>query len=217
MAICLSPFTNYTIRRMLHEHVESLTDIKAHSLRVSETVNLDQLLLKLYPKKFIATAKVHNLEMLTVLYQKASANRSANLQGQSELRRRIFHILGIRFGVNETSTPPIIPETTELMFQFFSKGKMRDGLCLDGKMYGKVETATMPQREDLEEISLMFSEQKIPCVITVTADHYSLWILIRSPAYMVYLKQGLLPVEKALALHSELNRFKQANLPSKKR
>lgn len=212
MAICLSPFTNYTIRRMLHEHVESLTDIKANSLRVSETVNLDQLLLKLYPKKFIATAKVHNLEMLTVLYQKASTNRSANLNAQSELRRRIFHILGIRFGVNGTSTPPIIPETTELMFQFFSKGEMRDGLCLDGKIYGKVETAMMPERGELEEISLMFSEQKIPCVITVTADHYSLWILLRSPAYMVYLKQGLVPVKKALALHSSLCRFKQAKV-----
>jgi hypothetical protein len=212
MAICLSPFTNYTIRRMLHEHIESLTDIKAHSLRVSETVNLDQLLLKLYPKKFVATSKVHNLEMLTVLYQKASVNRSANLNAQSELRRRIFHILGIRFGVNETSTPPIIPETTELMFQFFSKGEMRDGLCLDGKMYGKVATAIMPQRDELEEVSLMFSEQKISCLITVTADHYSLWILLRSPAYMVYLKQGLVPVKKALALHSSLCRFKQAKL-----
>ena len=216
MAICLSPFTNYTIRRMLHEHVESLTDIKANSLRVSETVNLDQLLLKLYPKKYIATAKVHNLEMLTALYQKASTNRSANLQGQSELRRRILNILGIRFEVNQASIPPIIPETTELLFQFFSKGEMRDGLCLDGKIYGKVETATMPEREELEEISLMFSEQKIPCVISVTADHYSLWILLRSPAYMLYLKQGLLPVKKALSLHSALSRFNQANLPSKK-
>ena len=209
MSICLSPFTNYTIRRMLHEHVESLTDIQAQSLRVSETVNLDRLLLKLYPKKFIATAKFHDLEMLTVLYQKASANRSANLQGQVELRRRIFHILGIRFGVNETFMPPIIPETAESLFQFYNNGEMRDGLCLDGKMYGKVETATMPQRQELDEIALMFSEQKIHCVITVTADHYSMWILLRSPAYAVYLKQGLVPVKKALALHSSLARFKK--------
>ncbi|MCY7282589.1 MAG: hypothetical protein LH679_03940 [Cyanobacteria bacterium CAN_BIN43] len=212
MSICLSPFTNYTIRRMLHEHVESLTDIQAHSLRVSETVNLDRLLLKLYPKKFIATAKFHDLEMLTVLYQKASANRSANLQGQVELRRRIFHILGIRFGVNETFMPPIIPETAESLFQFYNNGEMRDGLCLDGKMYGKVQTATMPQRQELDEIALMFSEQKISCVITVTADHYSMWILLRSPAYAVYLKQGLVPLKKALTLHSSLCRFKQAKL-----
>jgi hypothetical protein len=197
---------------MLHEHVESLTDIQAHSLRVSETVNLDRLLLKLYPKKFIATAKFHDLEMLTVLYQKASANRSANLQGQVELRRRIFHILGIRFGVNETLIPPIIPETAESLFQFYNNGEMRDGLCLDGKMYGKVQTATMPQRQELDEIALMFSEQKISCVITVTADHYSMWILLRSPAYAVYLKQGLVPLKKALTLHSSLCRFKQAKL-----
>jgi hypothetical protein len=197
---------------MLHEHVESLTDIQAHSLRVSETVNLDQLLLKLYPKKFVATAKFHDLEMLTVLYQKASANRSANLQGQVELRRRIFHILGIRFGVDDTFMPPIIPETAESLFQFFNHGEMRDGLYVDGKMYGKVQTSTMPQRQELDEIALMLSEQKIPCVITVTADHYSLWILLRSPAYAVYLKQGIVPLKKALTLHSSLCRFKQAKL-----
>lgn len=212
MSICLSPFTNYTIRRMLHEHVESLTDIQAHSLRVSETVNLDQLLLKLYPKKFIATSKFHDLEMLTVLYQKAGDKRSANLQGQVELRRRIFHILGIRFGVDDTSMPLIIPETAENVFQFFNNGEMRDGLCLDGKMYGKVETARMPQRQELDEIARMFSEQKIPCVITVTENHYSVWILLRSPAYSVYLKQGTVPVKKALALHLSLCRFKQAKL-----
>ena len=209
MTICLSPFTNYTIRRMLHEHVESLTDTQANSLRVSETVNLDQLLLKLYPKKFVATAKFHDLEMLTVLYQKASANRSANLQGQVELRRRIFHILGIRFGVNETLMPPIIPESAESLFQFFNHGEMRDGLYVDGKMYGKVQTTTMPQRQELDEIALMLSEQKIPCIITVTKDHYSIWILLRSPAYAVYLKQGIVPLKKALTLHSSLCRFKK--------
>ena len=212
MAICLSPFTNYTILRKLHEHVESLTDTQANSLRVSETVNLDRLLLKLYPKKFIATAKFHDLEMLTVLYQKASANRSANLQGQVELRRRIFHILGIRFGVNETFIPPIIPETAESLFQFFNNGEMRDGLYVDGKMYGKVQTATMLQRQELDEVALMFSEQKIPCVITVTSDHYSMWVLLRSPAYAVYLKQGIVPLKKALTLHSSLCRFKKVKL-----
>lgn len=212
MAICLSPFTNYTIRRMLHELVESLTDTQANSLRVSETVNLDRLLLKLYPKKFIATAKFHDLEMLTVLYQKASANRSTNLQGQVELRRRIFHILGIRFGVDETFMPPIIPETAETLFQFFSNGEMRDGLHIDGKMYGKVQTATMLQRQELDEISLMFSEQKIPCVITVNSDHYSMWILLRSPAYAAYLKQGVVPLNKALALHSSVCQIKKVKL-----
>ena len=210
MTIYLSPFTNYTIRRMLQEHVESLNELQTLSLKVSETVNLEQLLLKLYPRKFIATSKVRDLEMLTVLYQKASAKRSDNLQAQTELRRRIFHILGIRFGVNEILTPPIIPETPELLFQFFSQGEMRDAMRIDGKTYGKVETATMRQRPKLYQMALAFSEQKIPCIITTTPDHYSLWILIRSPAYGVYLKQGLVPVEKALVLHSALCRFKQA-------
>ena len=108
--------------------------------------------------------------------------------------------------------PPIIPETAESLFQFFNNGEMRDGMCLDGKMYGKVQTATMPERQELDEIALMFSEQKISCVITVTTDHYSMWILLRSPAYAVYLKQGIVPLKKALTLHSSLCRFKKVKL-----
>jgi len=199
---------------MLHEHVERLSYIQAQSLKVSETVNLDRLLMQLYPKKFIAAAKVHNLEVLTALYQKASANRSANLNAQVELRRRIFHILGIRFGVNETFIPLIIPEPVESLFQFYRQGEMRDGLCLIGKIYGKVQTAPLPKGSELDEITLMFSEQKISYVITITADSYSLWVLVRSPVYATYLKQGLAPIKRALVLHSALRRFKQAKSTS---
>ncbi len=193
---------------MLHDHVGKQTDIQAQSLNVSETVNLDRLLLQLYPKKFVATAKVHNLEVLTALYQKASVNRSTT--AQAELRRRIFHILGIRFGVDETFMPSIVPEAAQTLFQFYSEGAMLDGLCRAGKIYGKVETAPLPTRSSLDQISLMFSEQKISCVITVTTHSYSLWLPLRSPVYAIYLKQGIAPIKKALALHSSLCRFKQA-------
>jgi hypothetical protein len=206
----LSPFTNYTIRRMLQDHVESLSHIQARSLHVSETVSLDRLLSTLYPKKFVAISKVHHLEMLTELYRGAVASGRNNLSNQTELRRRIFQILGIRFGVNEEMTPPILPETKVTPFIFFAEGELRDGMSLKTKMYGKIESAVVSDRPRLYQMAILLSEQKIPCIITMTQEKYSLWVLLRSPVYSAYLKQGLTPVKKALVLHSALCRFKQA-------
>jgi hypothetical protein len=211
----LSPFTNYTIRRMLQDHVESLSHIQARSLHVSETVSLDRLLSTLYPKKFVAISKVHHLEMLTDLYRGAVASGRNNLANQTELRRRIFQILGIRFGVNGEMTPPIIPETKVTPFIFFAEGGLRDGMSLKTKMYGKIESAVLCDRPHLYQMAILLSEQKIPCIITTTPEQYSLWVLLRSPVYNAYLKQGLTPVKKALKVHSALCRFKQARFAVK--
>jgi hypothetical protein len=211
----LSPFTNYTIRRMLQDHVESLSEIQARSLHVSESISLDRLLSTLYSRKFIVISKVHHLEMLTELYRRALVSGRNNLSNQAELRRRIFQILGIRFGVNEVMMPPIVPETKGACFQFFGAGELRDGMSLGGKIYGLVESAVMRDRPYLYQIALAFSEQKIPCIITTSQEKYSLWVLLRSPVYNTYLKQGLTPVKKALVLHSALCRFKQARFAVK--
>lgn len=211
----LSPFTNYTIRRMLQDHVESLSEIQARSLHVSESVSLDRLISSLYPKKFVAISKVHHLEMLTALYQSAKFPTSNYHVVRDELRRRIFQILGIRFGVSEVMTPPIVPLIKGTSFQFFGEGTLRDGLSLGNKMYGKIESATMRDRPHLYQIAIALSEQKIPCVITTSSEDYSLWVLLRSPVYGLFLKQGLAPVQKALVLHSALCRFKQARFAVK--
>lgn len=206
----LSPFTNYTIRRMLQDHVESLSEVQARSLHVSESVSLDRLLSTLYPKKFIAISKVHHLEMLTTLYRSSIISRNKNHSVQNELRHRIFQILGIRFGVNEVMTPPIVPLTKVTTFQFFGESQLRDGMALGSKMYGKIESSTLRDRPHFYQIAIAFSEQKIPCVITTSQETYCLWVLLRSPVYNAYLKQGLTPIKKALTLHSALCRFKQA-------
>lgn len=211
----LSPFTNYTIRRMLQDHVESLSEIQARSLHVSESVSLDRLLSSLYPKKFVARSKVHHLEMLTTLYRSAIKAHNTNHSLQNELRHRIFQILGIRFGVTEARNPPIVPITQGTPFQFFAGSALQDGISIGGKMYGKIESAVMRDRPYLYQIAIALSEQKIPCIITTSQETYDLWVLLRSPIYNVYLKQGIAPVKKALVWHSALCRFKQAKFAVK--
>lgn len=211
----LSPFTNYTIRRMLQDHAESLSEIQARSLHVSESFSLDRLISNLYPKKFVVISKVHHLEMLTNLYQQSLKSQYNHHAIRDELRYRIFQILGIRFGISEIMTPPIIPLEKGRTFQFFGQEMLRDGISFGGKMYGKIESVSMRDRPHLYQIAIVLSEQKIPCLITTSSEDYSLWVLLRSPIYNIFLKQGLDPIKKALTLHSALCRFKQAKFTVK--
>ncbi len=206
----LSPFTNYTIRRMLQDYVENLSEVQARSLHVSECISLDRLISSLYPKRFVAISKVHHLEMLTVLYRQVLTSGRDNASEEVELRRRILGILGIRSGDSAVMMPPIVPLVQATPFKFYSENNLRDGMFFNGKIYGKIEAATLNERPHLYQVATALSEQKIPCIITTAQEHYSLWVLLRSPVYTLYLKQGLAPVKKALVLHSALCRFKQA-------
>jgi hypothetical protein len=200
---------------MLQDHVESQSDIQALSLHVSDTMSLDRLLSNLYPKKFVAISKVHHLEMLTELYRRAEISNRKDLSNQAELRRRIFQILGIRFGMNDTTMPPIVPESTVTAFMFFAGSQLRDGMSLGSKKYGRIESVALCDRPYLYQIAMLLSEQKIPCIITMTEEKYSLWVLLRSPIYNTYLRQGLTPIKKALVVHSALCRLKQAKFAVK--
>lgn len=206
----LSPYANYEIRRLLKEHVDSVSVIQARSLRVSESVNITQLLQKLYPRKFELISRVRHLELLMDLYQQASNNRSLQQLAQIELKQRIFRILGIRFGVNEVVMPSIAQESDLRLCPFFAKGEVREGMVYQEKFFGKVYQAKVGSCTEMYRLAMIIGEQGFPCLMTTTTESYSLWVGLRSPVYAVFLKGGIESMRRALALHSVLCGFKQA-------
>lgn len=210
----LSVAANYEIRRMLKEHVDSVSVIQSRALSVSESVNLNLLLRKLYPRRFEIASKVRNLELLAEIYRqvsgKVSGNRSSLRMARSEVKRRIFQILGIRFGVSEVTLPPVVVEGEVRLFPFFGEGAMRDAMTHEHKFYGKIARATVGDCARLYQLGIVLAEQGLPCVITTSPEFYSLWVGLRSPVYAVFLKDGIGAMRRALALHSVLCRFKQA-------
>lgn len=208
----LSPYANYEIRRMLKEHVESVSVVQARSLRVSESVNIDHLLKKLYPRKFEMVSRVRNLETLMELYRQVSGNRALRQSAQAELKRRVFQILGIRFGVTEVMMPSIVLADEVRRFPFFAVGEVREGMSYQDRFFGKVDEARVGSCLQLYQLALVFAEQGLPCLITTSPESYCLWVGLRSPVYAVFLKGGTVAIRRALALHSVLCRFKQAKL-----
>ena len=206
----LSVAANYEIRRMLKEHVDSVSVIQSRALSVSESVNLNVLLRKLYPRRFEIASKVRNLELLAEIYRQVSGNRSSLRMARSEVKRRIFQILGIRFGVSEVQLPPMVLESEVQLFPFLSEGEMREAMMHQHKYYGKIIQAMVGDCSKLYQLGIVLAEQGLPCVITTSEEFYSLWVGLRSPVYAVFLKDGIGAMRRALALHSVLCRFKQA-------
>ena len=206
----LSVAANYEIRRMLKEHVDCVGVAQSRSLRVSESVNLNHLLMKLYPRKFEVRSKVRNLEILADLYRQASGNRSSRQTAQAELCRQIFRILGIRFGMDEVRMPSIVSETEVDLVPFFCGGQVREGLLYHHKFYGKIDLVKLDDCAEFHQLSIVMAEHEVPCLITRSPDSCSLWVGLRSPVYTVFLKDGIGAMRRALALYSVLCRFKQA-------
>lgn len=206
----LSPYANYEIRRMLKEHVESVSDIQARSLRVSESVNINHLLKKLYPRKFEVVSRIRNLETLMVLYRQVSGNQAVHKVAQAELKRRIFQILGIRFGVTEVVMPSIVLEREVRMFPFFAGGEVRSAMSYQDRFFGQIDEARVGSCSQLYQLALVLAEQGLSCLITTSPECYRLWVGLRSPVYGVFLKGGTGAIRRALALHSVLCQFKQA-------
>ena len=206
----LSVVANYEIRRMLKEHVDSVSVIQARALSVSESVNLNLLLRKLYPRRFEIASKVRNLELLAEIYRQVSGTQSSLKMARSEVKRRIFQILGIRFGVSEVMLPPMVLESSVGLFPFFGEGEMREAMMHQHKYYGKIIQATVGDCAALYQLGIVLAEQGLPCVITTSEESYRLWVGLRSPVYAVFLKDGIGAMRRALALHSVLCRFKQA-------
>ena len=208
----LSVAANYEIRRMLKEHVESVSVIQSRALSVSESVNLNLLLRKLYPRRFEIVSKVRNLELLTEIYRQVSGNRSSLRTARSEVKRRILQILGIRFGVSEVNLPLVVLESEVKLVPFFGEGAVRDAMTHRHKSYGRIVQATVGDCSKLYQLGIVLAEQGLPCVITTSPEFYSLWVGLRSPVYAVFLKDGIGAMGRVLALHSVLCRFKQAKL-----
>lgn len=206
----LSPSANYEIRRMLKEHVASVSVIQARALRVSESVNINTLLMKLYPRKFEVVLRVQKLELLAELYRQVSGSRSLQTSAQAELRRRIFQILGIRFGVSEVEIPLIVAQADVGVVPFFAAGEVREAMVYRQRFYGKIDQARVGDCFQLYQLALVLAEKGLPCVMTTSPQFYGLWVGLRSPVYGVFLRDGVGAIRRALTLHSVLCRFKQA-------
>lgn len=204
----LSPYTQYLLRRLLqHPAQTTASNLATPSVRIDANIDLNQLLCKLYPRKFVAISKANQIEQLVRLYQQFSAQSLVDPELQDELRNRIFHILGLHLEDKSVNLPPLVPEGETHGFRFFYADQIREGLYIEDKLYGLLLTTESFDRLSLYQLAWLLSEQKIACVLTYSPIRQALWVPVRSPVYQVFVQQGRYPLEKVLTLYRLLHRF----------
>lgn len=202
----LSPYTQYSLRRLLQ--ASSMEPNPASpSLRIDANIDLNHLLCKLYPRKFVAISKANQLERLVKLYQQLTPHSPSDQVIQTELRHRIFHLLGLHLDDTAVNLPPLLQEEKAQGFRFFYADQIREGIYVDGKLYGMLVTTENFDRLSLYQIAWVLSEQGMGCVLTYSKARQALWVPVRSPVYHVYVQQGSYPLEKVLELYRLLRRF----------
>lgn len=206
----LSPFAQYCIRKLLRQDIEALTSLltsEAGNHWLSEA-SLEKILNNLYLNPTKATAKVSELELLTKLYQDLEKAKSDEAT-LTEIKRRIFQLLGFQTTPNLPSNLPlIVPASRVAPFRFYHNGKIRDGMHYEHEIYGEIRRSSAIHRLQTYQLAWALLEQKVPVVVTASAQEFILWVSLRSPSYPILLRNDATFLRMLLFLHATMHRGK---------
>ncbi|NDJ16607.1 hypothetical protein [Myxacorys almedinensis] len=207
----LSPLAKYSVRKLVRQNLNDLSKIFGTDASYQIlNVDLDKIINHIYLDDAEISIKVNELEALTKIYADLEKNGSDEADF-SEIKRRIFNILGFReHRCFPSQLPIIVQETMTSMFYFYYENEVRKGIRYQGELYGAVYKFDVTNRLETYQIAWAFSEQNIPLVVTVSGQGHTLWINLRSLAYSVLLHQDMMLLKLVLPLHSALRKCKYA-------
>lgn len=209
----LSPFAQYCIRKIFRQNLDELNQVFGEEATYHIlAIDLDKILNYLYLDAAEVKVQVHELEVLTKIYTSLEKS-SGDASTRTEIKRRIFDILGFKNNVPLPAQLPVILQehsVDRLPFQY--EGKVREGIQYQGETYGSVYTFDTTNRLQAYQSAWAFSEQNIPLIVTVSQHRYTIWVSVRSPAYGALLRQDPTLLKTVLALYATLRKCKYTTL-----
>jgi hypothetical protein len=202
----LSPLSQYYLRKLLNRsaeltQAEGKPDISDAPYRVME-------ILKSRPLE--ASAR-RELETLIRHYQNLETQLSHQNESLTEVKRRIFRILGLRINaLIPSEIPTVVQEPARSLFRFVQQGALREGLNFENDVYGLIRQYSLIQRQQAYQVAWALTEQKVAFILTASELRYGLWICLRSPTYAVLSHQGISVLDRVVSLHSILNSVKES-------
>jgi hypothetical protein len=202
----LSPLSQYYLRKLLNRagdpsQPEGIPDVSETPHRVME-------LLKSRPLEAPARRE---LETLIRHYQNLETQLSHQNESLTEVKRRIFRILGLRINaLMPSEIPTVVSEPGRSLFRFFQQGALREGLIYENDVYGLIRQYSLIQRQQAYQVAWALTDQKVPFILTASEARYGLWICLRSPTYAVLSHQGISVLDRVISLHSILNSVKES-------
>jgi hypothetical protein len=205
----LSPFTQYYTRKLIQEYLESRRYPLQSRICPQDCmqINLYRVLSHLYPNPLEAQAKIDELEALVAVCRTLEASSVKNQDNLNKFKRRVIQLLGLRLGeMLPTGSLRRIPEQWGTVFRFYTENQVREGFNYENEFYGLVQQFKPSQLLQICQLTYVLLHHQIPFIITRSEKRYGIWIHMKSPAYLTFLKQG----QHVVSLHLNLFKFKGA-------
>jgi hypothetical protein len=204
----LSPLTQYYLRKLLNratefEQRESASDFSEHSV--------PHKIMDLLRSRPLEASSRRELETLIRHYQNLETQLAYQNESMTEIKRRIFRILGLRINaLMPTEIPTVVQEPAKALFRFFQQGTLREGLIFENDVYGLIRQYSLIQRQQGYQVAWALTDQKVPFILTASEVRYGVWICLRSPTYAVLSHQGASMLDRIVSLHSILASVKES-------
>ncbi|MBD2327682.1 hypothetical protein [Alkalinema sp. FACHB-956] len=183
----LSTVAQYQIRKILRKFVNSrLEHVSEPTLNLQnlEAVDLNVLLLCLYPTPKDRYQYVQRLEVLTLARSHILQGRSMSMSLE-EVESSILSILELPRQPVLSTTPPLLTEAFTSQFKFFHHQGIQEGLRYQDELYGLIYNIEGHYKRYAYPILCGLLSRQIAALLTISSRRWGLWIEMKSPIYQV--------------------------------
>jgi hypothetical protein len=206
----LSPFAQYTLRKLLSQYIQEVDHpiYQSLSVRCFGQLNVGQLVEGLYVNQSTLQNKLQELESLLLVYQNAEQGL-LDLESQEIIRYKIYQLLGLQLlFILSGQVPHLLQEDQASIFQFYHAQEMRFGLRHAQQLYGQVYQVAGDRRLQAFKLFWILMQKKVSALLTIGETQYRIWVDLRSPDYKSLSSQGLELLNTLDRFHRYHQKFK---------
>jgi hypothetical protein len=216
-----SPFTQYTLRKLLAQYIQEVDypiyqclssgcfgQLNIGQLNIGQ-LNIRQVVEGLYVNRSISQSKLQELESLLLVYQNAEQGL-LDLESQEIIRHKIYRLLGLQLlSVLSGQMPRMLQEDQASIFQFYHAQEMRFGLRHAQQLYGQVYQVQSDRRLQIFKLFWILIQKEVSALLTIGETQYTIWVDLRSPDYKSLYSQGLELLNTLDRFHRYHQKFKR--------
>jgi hypothetical protein len=208
----VSPFAQYFVRKLLRQYFGQSQSL-GHYVRFADPGSADlwKIINSLYAPQGNAAARAYELESLIGMYSQMESRRSIDREELDKLEQQIIDLLGLRLGrLLPTNMPQMLPEKSVYRFRFYDESRIHEGIVFDEQFYGLVQAWQSDRTLHAYRLAWALSHKDVPCLITRSPQHCSVWVNLRSQSARTLMSQGHGLVHQLLRLYPAICRLRQA-------
>lgn len=193
----MSPFTQYFMRKLLRRYLtQSQLPLRDIPVADPDLSDLSQVLRSVCQSEQEFNVRLYELESLIEQHSRLNAHEAryapATVKDEAaKIEARIQQLFELRLvNLLPKRLPPMLPEMQGQKFQFCIQDQLQSGIYYQKRFYGLIKQWPRGAALRTHQVAWILAQQEIPCIITQSAQTYSLWLNLKSPKAIRLLQQG---------------------------